>query len=163
MKKFHTARRQDIRSLLNWHHNHDNAAILPAEQRYLEHESDLFGVVQKDKTPLRRLIDHSRRLRTLSVWRLKSRNVPNDERDVVSYFSDKRMDTFASSTIVGLGIILLLAPLWILFILQSPALKLAVITAFITTFLIILSFAMVAKPFEALGATAAYVSLFRLL
>lgn len=162
MKKFQNARRQDIRSLVNWHHNHDNAAILPDEQKYLDHESDLIGVIQKDKTPLRRLIDHSRRLRTLSIWRLKNHDVPNEERDVVSYFSDKRMDTFASSTIVGLGIILLLTPLWILYALQSPVLKLAVITAFITTFLIILSFAMVAKPFEALGATAAYVSQLRL-
>jgi hypothetical protein len=33
--------------------------------------------------------------------------------------------------------------------------KLAVITAFVLVFLLVLSFAMVAKPFEALGATAA--------
>lgn len=160
MKKFQKARRQDIRSLLRWHRNHDNMAILPEEQKYLDDENDLFGVVQRDKTPLRRLIDRSRWLRTLPIWRLKTQNVPNYDSDVVSHFSDKRMDTFASSVIVGLGIILLLTPLWILFVLQSPALKLAVITAFITTFLIILSFAMVTKPFEALGATAAYVSLF---
>ncbi|RYC58904.1 hypothetical protein CHU98_g7302 [Xylaria longipes] len=132
--------------------------ISPEEWKYLEHESDLFGVVQKDKTPLRRLIDHSRRLRTLSIWRLKNQSAPKDEDDTVSYYSDKRMDTFASSIIVGLGIILLLAPLWILYALKSSVLKLAVITVFVATFLIILSFAMVAKPFEALGATAAYVS-----
>ncbi|KAI8945298.1 hypothetical protein F4801DRAFT_136462 [Xylaria longipes] len=158
MKKFQSARGQDIRSLRNWHYNHDYVAISPEEWKYLEHESDLFGVVQKDKTPLRRLIDHSRRLRTLSIWRLKNQSAPKDEDDMVSYYSDKRMDTFASSIIVGLGIILLLAPLWILYALKSSVLKLAVITVFVATFLIILSFAMVAKPFEALGATAAYAA-----
>ncbi|KAI8630363.1 hypothetical protein F5Y19DRAFT_429802 [Xylariaceae sp. FL1651] len=158
MKKFQTACRRDVRSLRNWHHNHDYAAISPEEQKYLEHESDLFGVVQKDKTPIRRLIDHSRLLRTLSLWRMKNGNIPNDEGDAVSYYSDRRIDTFASSMIVGFGVILLLAPLWILYALESPALKLAVITVFVATFLIILSFAMVTKPFEALGATAAYAA-----
>ncbi|KAI1133664.1 hypothetical protein F5Y10DRAFT_228301 [Nemania abortiva] len=158
MKKLQTPRAQDIRSLVNWHHNHDYAAISPEEQKYLEHESDLFSVVQKDKTPLRRLIDHSRWLRTLSIWQLKNQDPPKHEGDVVSYYSDKRINTFASSVIVGLGIILLLAPLWILYALQSSVLKLAVITVFITIFLIILSFALVTKPFGALGATAAYAA-----
>ncbi|KAI1742669.1 hypothetical protein F4680DRAFT_411389 [Xylaria scruposa] len=158
MKKFQRPRGQDIRSLRNWHHNHDYAAISPEESKYLEYENDLFSVVKKDRMPLRRLIDNSRRLRTLSIWRLKNKGTPNDEKDMVSYYSDKRIDTFASSTIVGLGIIMLLAPLWILYALKSPALKLAVITVFVSTFLIILSFAMVARPFEALGATAAYAA-----
>ncbi|KAI0864928.1 hypothetical protein F4860DRAFT_383945 [Xylaria cubensis] len=158
MKKFQRPRGQDIRSLRNWHHNHDYVAISPEESKYLDHESDLFGVVKKDKMPLRRLIDNSRRLRTLSIWRLKNQGAPNDEEDMVSYYSDKRIDTFASSIIVSLGIIMLLAPLWTLYALKSSALKLAVITVFVTTFLIILSFTMVAKPFEALGATAAYAA-----
>ncbi|KAF2968578.1 hypothetical protein GQX73_g4999 [Xylaria multiplex] len=158
MKKFQAARRQDIRSLRNWHHNHDYAAILPEEWEYLEHDDDLFAVIQKDKTPLRRLIDNSRRLRTLSIWRQGSQDALNDDGDWVSYYSDKRMNTFASAIIVSLGAILLLAPLWILYVLERSALKLAVITIFITTFLVILSFIMVAKPFEALGVTAAYAA-----
>ncbi|KAI1368717.1 hypothetical protein F5Y08DRAFT_227349 [Xylaria arbuscula] len=155
MKKFQKPRRQDIRSLRNWHHNHDNAAILPEEQKYLEHHNDLLGVVHKDKTPLRTLIDSSRQLRTLPIWRQGNHN---DESDWVSYYSDKRMNTFASGIIVGVGAILFLVPLWILYALQRPELKLAVITVFVAAFLIILSFAMVAKPFEALGATAAYAA-----
>ncbi|KAJ3577101.1 hypothetical protein NPX13_g3466 [Xylaria arbuscula] len=129
--------------------------ILPEEQKYLEHDNDLLGVVHKDKTPLRTLIDSSRQLRTLPIWRQGNHN---DESDWVSYYSDKRMNTFASGIIVGVGAILLLVPLWILYALQRPELKLAVITVFVAAFLIILSFAMVAKPFEALGATAAYAA-----
>ncbi|KAI1170933.1 hypothetical protein F4777DRAFT_567498 [Nemania sp. FL0916] len=159
MKKFQAPRRQVVRSLRIWHENHDNAAILPEERQYLDHkhESDLFSVVQRDKTPLRRFIDNSRWLRTLAIWRLKKQDTVEIEPEVELY-SEKRMNTFASSVIVAFGAILLLAPLWILFALQSPALKLAVITIFITTFLVVLSFAMVTKPFEALGATAAYAA-----
>jgi hypothetical protein len=68
------------------------------------------------------------------------------------------MDVFVSAMIVIVGATLLITPIWILQAMDSLKLKLAVITVFVTVFLLILSFAMVAKPFEALGATAAYVS-----
>ncbi|KAI0376858.1 hypothetical protein F5Y04DRAFT_197205 [Hypomontagnella monticulosa] len=53
---------------------------------------------------------------------------------------------------------MLIAPLWILQYLESPTYKLVVITLFVFTFLLTLSFAMAARPFEALGATAAYAA-----
>ncbi|KAI1331382.1 hypothetical protein F5Y16DRAFT_266644 [Xylariaceae sp. FL0255] len=159
MKKLQKPRKQDFRSLRNWHHNHDYAAIAPDEQKYLEHESDLFGVIPKDKLPLRRFIDNSRRLRTLPIWQLKGKSVSEENGgDDVSYFSDARINAFAAGLIIGLGGILLLAPLWILYALNSSAHKLAVITLFVAAFLITLSFTLVMKPFEALGATAAYAA-----
>lgn len=51
---------------------------------------------------------------------------------------------------------MLITPIWILQALTELKPKLAVITGFIFIFLLVLSLAMVAKPFEALGATAAY-------
>lgn len=65
------------------------------------------------------------------------------------------MDGFASLFIVAVGAVMLLAPLWILHALSDSKKKLIVITVFNFVFLIILSFAMVAKPLQALGATAA--------
>ncbi|KAI0905116.1 hypothetical protein F4823DRAFT_567071 [Ustulina deusta] len=62
----------------------DYGAILPEECKYLEHDGDLFSVIQKDKAPLRRLIDSSRRLPTLSIWRQESSGATNDEGDWVS-------------------------------------------------------------------------------
>lgn len=76
-------------------------------------------------------------------------------RDNVTYYSAERMDKFASGVIVGVGAAMLIAPLWILQGLSTMTMKLTVITVFVSVFLIVLSFAMVAKPFEALGATAA--------
>lgn len=74
------------------------------------------------------------------------------------YFSDKRIDAFASGVIVIVGLTMLLTPVWILQALNSLLWKLVVISIFIFIFLVTMSFTMVAKPFEALGATAAYAA-----
>ncbi|KAK3325495.1 hypothetical protein B0H66DRAFT_599651 [Apodospora peruviana] len=128
-------------------------------QRYLDHDDDLvvcLAVRDKadGKTPIRRL-------RTLGFWR-KKRHDADADADInhfVSYYSDKRIDGFASALIASVGIALLIAPIWTLKVMDSLTNKLVVvITVFVLVFLLILSFAMVAKPFEALGATAAYAA-----
>ena len=51
---------------------------------------------------------------------------------------------------------MLIAPMWILQALDGRTLpKLGTITAFIVTFLMLVSYATLAKPFETLAATAA--------
>ncbi|KAK1496173.1 hypothetical protein CTAM01_08360 [Colletotrichum tamarilloi] len=69
-----------------------------------------------------------------------------------------RQDVFASAVIIAIGVLMLITPIWILQALTDLKAKLAVITVFIFVFLLVLSLAMVAKPFEALGATAAYAA-----
>ncbi|KAF5026803.1 hypothetical protein F66182_1087 [Fusarium sp. NRRL 66182] len=155
--KYPDAPPRDVRSVRNWHHNHDFSAIAAKEQKYLD-QDDIFCVLQKDKTPLRRAIDGSYRFRTMKIWKRSGDNVPEYDAPNVTYYSDKRIDHFASLVIVVIGMCLLIIPLWILQGLSSLRIKLGVITAFIFTFLLILSFAMVSKPFEALAATAAYVN-----
>jgi hypothetical protein len=65
------------------------------------------------------------------------------------------MDSFVSGAIALIGITMLLTPIWILQALEKFWPKLVVISIFILVFLFKMSFTMVAKPFEALGATAA--------
>ncbi|KAI0881853.1 uncharacterized protein GGS22DRAFT_191575 [Annulohypoxylon maeteangense] len=158
MNKYQPAPSRVIESIRNWHFNHDYAAINKDEQSYLDHEKDLISVLPKDKSPVRRLIDHSRRLRTFSIWKRDQPNIPDYDATFVSYYSDKRIDGFASGLITSAGVILLISPIWILQSLQSQIEKLVVITVFIFVFLLALSFAMATKPFEALGATAAYAA-----
>ncbi|KAK0708111.1 hypothetical protein B0H67DRAFT_496968, partial [Lasiosphaeris hirsuta] len=141
----------------NWHLNHDYSAIAPEEQRYLD-KRDLVRVVRKEKTPLRRVIDSSLRLRTLPLWKHKVDETSNYDAKHVSYYSDKRIDGFASAAIIAIGVIMLIAPIWILQSLDTLIKKLDVITIFVLAFLLLVSFAMVARPFEVLGATAAYAA-----
>ncbi|KAG7053303.1 hypothetical protein JMJ77_0000393 [Colletotrichum scovillei] len=158
LRKLSTAPRRDVKSLRNWHHNHDYGAISEDEQRYLSHEKDLVAVAAREKTPLRQVIDGSLRLRTLSLWRHGEEKVATYDKKEVTYYSDKRMDSFASAVIIAIGVLMLITPIWILQALADLKAKLAVITVFIFVFLLVLSLAMVAKPFEALGATAAYAA-----
>ncbi|KAM7215586.1 hypothetical protein V8F06_009053 [Rhypophila decipiens] len=162
MKKLPSAPARDAKSIRNWHYNLDNAAIAREEQTYLD-KSDLIRLVKQERTPLRKVIDSSLRLRTLPLWKTKKDDeeptaLPNYNVGQVSYYSNQRIDNFASSMIVLIGVAMLIAPIWILQALVTLELKLAIITVFICVFLLLVSFAMVAKPFEALGATAAYAA-----
>ncbi|KAI1457149.1 hypothetical protein F4805DRAFT_475395 [Annulohypoxylon moriforme] len=160
MNKYQPAPNRVIRAIRTWHSNHEYRAIDKEEQSYLkeENEKDLIAVLPKDKLPVRRLIEHSRRLRTLPLWKQNSTEDPDYDADLVFHYSDKRIDEFASGLIFATGVIMLIAPIWILQSLQNQVYKLIVITLFIFIFLLTLSLAMATKPFEALGATAAYAA-----
>ncbi|KAF7558154.1 hypothetical protein G7Z17_g52 [Cylindrodendrum hubeiense] len=155
LRKYPQAPSRDVKSIQNWHYNYDYRAIAAEEQKYLDHKKDLISVVERDKAPLRRLIDKSQRLRTLSIWKRKGKDPADYDFQHVSYYSDKRIDGFASGVIVGVGVVMLITPIWILQEMKTLQTKLAVITIFVFAFLLILSFPMASKPFEALGATAA--------
>jgi hypothetical protein len=64
LKAYPQAYTPDVKSLRYWHANHGNLAIIPEEQSYLTHDSDLFCVVPKQKTPLRRFLDRSMAFRS---------------------------------------------------------------------------------------------------
>ncbi|KAI0116332.1 hypothetical protein GGR51DRAFT_501039 [Nemania sp. FL0031] len=149
---------RDIKNLQTWHTNHQNVAINEDEHRYLEHNQDLIRLRPNDKTPLRNWIDSSLTLRTLSIWKKHSRSVPGYETNNISYYSGTSMDVFASAVIIFVGGSLLVTPIWVLQAIEKFQSKLAVITAFILVFLLVLSSAMASKPLEALGVTAAYAA-----
>ncbi|WAO89487.1 Hypothetical protein NCS54_00688000 [Fusarium falciforme] len=158
LRSYPEAPNRDINSIRNWHYNHDYVAIAREEQEYLEHDKDLICMVQKDKTPLRRLIGSSLTIRTLPIWRHKDKTAPNYDAEHVFYYSDSRMDTFASAVIAVIGVVMLITPIWVLQAMNGLRAKLVVITVFVLIFLLVLSFAIASKPFEALGATAAYAA-----
>ena len=73
----------------------------------------------------------------------------------VHYISDAKIDHFVTVSIMTIGLLMLIAPLWILTYLGGLARRLAVISAFIVLFVVLVSWATVAKPFESLAAAAA--------
>lgn len=146
---------RDIEHLQNWHRNHDFKAVNKEEHQYLEKKTDLVRLVPENKTNVRRLVDKSSWLSTFSIWKeQKQFDIQYDVKSIQSY-SEKRLDNFASGIIVTIGAVMLMTPLWILQFLNTSVSKLVVITVFNSAFLLVMSFIMVAKPFEALGATAA--------
>jgi hypothetical protein len=112
--------------------------------------------VPREKAPLRYLLEKSRKFRIHWFWNDKNApELPIYDQGVVNYTSDKRIDSFITVLIVGVGMCMLIAPMWILEFLTTPLSKLGTITAFIVVFLGMINYASTAKPFEILAATAA--------
>ncbi|TVY33883.1 hypothetical protein LOCC1_G008063, partial [Lachnellula occidentalis] len=156
LKVYPQAYKPDVKSLRAWHANHGSVTIMTDEQDYLTHDSDLFCVAPKQKTPLRRFLDRSMAFRILPVWRKEEPGLPSYDKDLILSISDKRIDRFITFLILGIGTAMLIAPIWILEVMTRPIRKLVVITVFIVAFLAMLSAVTMAKPFETLAATAAY-------
>ncbi|CEI67717.1 unnamed protein product [Fusarium venenatum] len=110
--------------------------------------------IPKDKTPLRRLLDSSLRLRILAFWRHREDDVPNYDANHLHYYSVKRMNGFLSAIIVVVGVVMLITPIWVLQATSSFRAKLIVIIVFISAFLVVVSLIMTTRSFEALAATA---------
>ena len=145
----------DISNLENWFYNTGNA-ILEPEIEYIKRSSDLFSIAPNPKSRLRVLLGYSHRFRLLRLWK-KDKNVDaagySDEN--VYYFSDEKIDRFIATFIMVQGLIMLIAPLWILTFLGSLAQRLGVTSAFIVLFVALISVTTLAKPFEILAAAAA--------
>jgi hypothetical protein len=147
---------QDIKSLDNWHYNHEHKAISAQEQKYLQHSRDLFSVIPKEKTPLRKLLEKSTSFHILWFWRdRKAPELPIYDKGLITYNSDQRIDRFISALVMTVGMSMLIAPMWILEYLTTDEEKLGTITAFIVAFVALISTVTLSRPFEILGATAA--------
>ncbi|KAL8680361.1 MAG: hypothetical protein Q9186_003440 [Xanthomendoza sp. 1 TL-2023] len=149
----------------NWLEN-NNGPICPAEVAFVGQE-DLMPMVPRVKPPLRKLIGKFETFR-LFWWRRSSRSLTprhynhtnNFESDTTFYSEEEKIDKFVTCVTIGLGLGMLIAPLWLLqYVYTAQAdvtVRLWVITGFIIGFTSLLSVIAVARPFEILAATAAY-------
>lgn len=150
-----------MNSLRNWFYNHEGA-IYAKEQSYID-KDDLFPLIPKERSPLRRLFETSSRFRLSHFWKREKlagtiSDLPVHCHENIQLYSDKKIDDFVTFTTVFTGLVMLIAPIWILAYTHPVAAKLAIITAFILFFLALVSFGTNSKPFESLAATAAYLS-----
>jgi len=142
--------KKDRTSLKNWFANNPTA-ILPKETEFVTHLRDLFAMVPKAKTPLRRALERSSRFRLFRLWKTP----PPIEDCNIHYTSDQRIDLFVNTIIALVGLVMLIVPLWVLAFVTWVVHRLAIITSFVVVFLCFVSFTTVARPFETLGAAAA--------
>ena len=145
--------KKDVANLSNWFHNHPHA-ILDEEAAYIQHPSDLISIVPKTKALLRNLLEFSCHFRLCSLWQKPPADPANSDKEI-HYILDRHIDAFVTTIITVLGLVMLIAPLWTLAFVDSTVAKLAIITAFIFSFVILLSITTVAKPLESLAAVAA--------
>lgn len=132
---------------------------MPEEQKYIE-QGDLFALIPKERSPLRRIFERSSQFRLSRFWKKNapSSNLPFHVQQHIHYSSDKRIDQFVTLTIIVTGLVMIIVPIWVLTFTRLIVLKLTVITIFILLFLALVSLGTNAKPYESLAATAAYVA-----
>lgn len=109
-------------------------------------------MVPKTKSPLRRLFEHWKGFRLFRFWREDAEAQAHSENTI--YTSDKRIDLFVGLITTIIGLAMLVIPLWILAFVNGLVGRLAIITAFLVIFLCFVAALTIARPFEALGATA---------
>ncbi|KAL8891094.1 MAG: hypothetical protein Q9215_001866 [Flavoplaca cf. flavocitrina] len=163
------ATKRQITNVENWLENNQQP-IRPAEVAFVGKE-DLMPMVPRVKAPLRRFIDRFNITDRILCWRRRNNkkaqltrrhyNHPdNFESETTTYSEEGRIDKFVTGVTIGLGLVMLIAPLWLLQYVYSaqPDMKarLKIITGFLIGFTIFVSIVAVARPFEVLAATAAY-------
>lgn len=156
VRKYPTAQDRHVSNLRNWFKN-NREAIVPAEQHFLTpgKERDLFPVVLKEKSPLRRVLGRWNWLRYLFVPRSKVGQVDSP---ATHYTSETALDRFTNTVILAAGLCLLFGPMWWLHWVSKDIYRLGIITGFVTAFTSLASSAAGQRPFEILAATAAYAA-----
>jgi hypothetical protein len=151
---------EDVQSVVNWLENNETA-IAPAEVEYLNHTSDLFQLVSKNKSWLRRFLERLKLFRTSPIWRRPSPSLCEDaiiDDDCIHYHDDTKINHAVEVIILTLGVVMTVLPLWILEFTHGSKKRLGIIALFIVLFIPMSSVTIVAKP--SLAAAAAYAHLF---
>lgn len=145
---------KDIQYVKNWHITNEGA-IDEEEQSYLTQTDDLFQINPRFRTPLRRVLERSTRFGWLLLFRREPQDQTHYDPKTMYYELNERLESFVTITICLVGLIMLIAPLWILSYVGPSQARLGIITAFIVLFLALIQSVTIAKPFETLAATAA--------
>jgi hypothetical protein len=151
---------EDVQSVVNWLENKETA-IAPAEVAYLNYTSDLFQLISKNKSWLRRFLEHSDLFRTFPMWPRQSPGLCEDaivDDEYVHYHDDAKIDHAIAVIILTLGMVMIISPLWLLEFTHGSKERLGIITLFIVLFILMLSVTTVTK--SSLAAAAAYAHLF---
>lgn len=154
IKRQDTAASAQRRNVQMWFQDHVNA-VDPDEQDYIEHSDDLMTLSQKYKTSMQKFCERIAFVQWL--FSRRGTKLPDFEKRV-RVGSDDKLQWFADSIIICLGLLMLFAPMWWLEWIVDDVTRLAIMTCFIFVFAVGLRAISRAQPFEVLAATAAYAA-----
>ena len=150
-----TARRRQMRNLENWFATYPHA-INSDEERSMLQEGDMFSMVSRLKTPLWLGAERWQWLR--SLFRLTGKRKDRVDSIATLYHSNRGFEAFSTALVILCGLASLIGPLWWLNFVTQSTKRLGIITGFVCLFTTLLWSAAGHRPFEILGATAAYAA-----
>ena len=171
MHKLQDASPQGIDYLTEWLASEASISLL--DPRMSPYGTDLFCVVDKEKTRLQRIFEpFSRRFSLLickcisvmqfglfyfkRIWHRSEESRGKDFNQMINSTADSDTVTGVITQVVSMaiGVGMLIAPIWVLYILHDPRAKLGVITGFVVAFMLMVKFSTAADPSGILAATA---------
>ncbi|MCJ1350419.1 MAG: hypothetical protein MMC33_000400 [Icmadophila ericetorum] len=151
------AGKKEIENIENWFWGNPGA-ILEEESNYIKHSDDLMTIVPKEKSPLRRVLERNKSFQLLGLFNAALADQTFFDPKVIRYQSDARIEKFVTIIVIISGIVMLIAPLWILEFVSGRRVQLEVITGFVVVFLVLIASVTHAQPSESLAATAGYAA-----
>lgn len=156
IRKLPTAQDYQVDNVKTWFQDHPHA-IDEDERKFVKQGNDLIAIVAQKKSWMRLGVEriHPRVLHFF--FPAKSRPGRVETKETI-YISNKKLNATITFLIVGMGLLLLLGPMWWLSFVSDTTEQLAIITGFVFLFTSILSCATVERPFEVLIGTAGYAA-----
>lgn len=151
IRSMHPADKYQIDSVKNWFSSNPGA-INEAEQQFIKTGKDVVALVPRTRSPLHRFLE---RYEFFLKNRLFREEPPDQSVSQSSfYYSHSRVETTVGATVISLGMILLLGPMWALHFINGSSAKLGVITGSVALFTALLGGTTLAKPYEVLAGSA---------
>lgn len=142
-----------IANVENWFASNPGAINLE-EQQFIKTGGDVVPLVFRNRSLLHRLLERYEPFLKVRLFRRQPRPDQSVSKSTY-YYSHTRIEITVSATIVVMGVVILLAPMWALHFVTSDLARLGIITAFIVIFTALVGATTLAKPFEVLAGTAA--------
>ena len=149
------AEKRQVDNVLNWL---DRGAINDDEAEFANHASDLISINSRNHAPLGQWLEACRKLHLWKIFRAKEIPDLHVKSAATVYSSNQMFDGFTTTSIILMGLAMLLAPMWWLECVSASKTRLKIISGFIVAFIAIMWTATIHRPFEVVAATAAYAA-----
>lgn len=161
MRSRPTADQRQIRNVKTWLSDKSgefrNAIKEDEAKPYLDarYAKDLSSISSRTRPPLGKWLEGCTRLQTSRLFR---DNRTEGTPATTIYSSNEKFEKLTNRSIIAGGLVMLLAPLWLLEFFTGSRKRLGIITAFVVSFMLLMTTATINRPFEVVAATAAYAA-----
>ncbi|KAH7379172.1 hypothetical protein DE146DRAFT_306481 [Phaeosphaeria sp. MPI-PUGE-AT-0046c] len=150
--------RAEDRQIDNVVHWLERKAINKDEATFIQKKGDLISINSRSRPPLGQWIETCQSLHLWKIFRAKLVPGVHVKSATTVYSSDEKFESFTTTSIIVIGLVMLLAPMWWLEFTSTSTVRLGIITGFLCAFISIMSMATTNRPFEVVAATAAYAA-----
>lgn len=149
------AEQRQVKNLLEFR---KRGAIRAEEMEFIDNDHDLISINDHPSTPLGKMLAATRIIRLSRFMRAKPDTRVQSTSKYTHYASDEALSNLSTTSIIALGLCMLLGPIWWLEFVSGSKTRLGIITGFLAFFMGLMSLATVNRPFEVVAASAAYAA-----